>query len=72
LKFGVTCSISPRNWIIILWRFGRPNLLALNKPLSSVCLQITFRISFSQYPLILDKRLLGDTFWGNLAPTGYS
>jgi hypothetical protein len=48
LKLRVTWSVSLIHWCAILRCAWKPNWLQFNKFLSSVCLWIVFKISFSK------------------------
>jgi hypothetical protein len=65
LKFKVTWPLSLLHLSVIIWRAGNPNWLALSRPLSSMCLWIIIRITFSNSYSLVDKGLIGRKFWGN-------
>jgi hypothetical protein len=49
-----------------LWRARKPNWLAFSRPLSSICFWRSFRITFSNSFPVVERRLIGAKFWGNL------
>jgi hypothetical protein len=68
LKFKVTWSVSLMHWSVVLWRERKQNWLALSRSLSSRCLWTIFRITFANSLPVVDNRLIGRKFWGNLGP----
>jgi hypothetical protein len=68
LKLKVTWSVSLRHCSVVLWRTRKPNWLALSRPLSSICFWRVFRITFSNSLPVVDRRVIGHKFWGNLGP----
>jgi hypothetical protein len=65
LKLRATWSVSLMHCSIVLWRAWKSNWLALSRPLSSICLWRTFRITFWNRLPVVDRRLIGRKFWGN-------
>jgi hypothetical protein len=65
-KFRVTWSASLIHWSVVVWCATKPNRLAFSKFLSSVCFWIFLKISFSDSLPVMDKRLIGRKFGGNL------
>jgi hypothetical protein len=66
LKLRVTWSVNFMHCSVVLWCARNPNWLALSKFFFSVCLKIIFRITFSKSLLVVDNRLIGRRFSGNL------
>jgi hypothetical protein len=64
LKFRVTWSVNPIHWSVVLWSARKPNWRAFSKFLSSVCLWIVLKISFSKGVPVVDKRMIRRKFWG--------
>jgi hypothetical protein len=66
LKLNVMWFVSLIHLSVVLWRARKPNWHPLSRPLSSICLWTIFRIRFLNSLPVVDKRLIGLIFWGNL------
>jgi hypothetical protein len=66
LKLRVTWSLRLIHCSVMLLCVRKPNWLALNRPLFAICLHTIFRITFSNNLPVMDRRLIGHRFGGNL------
>jgi hypothetical protein len=66
LKLRVTWSFSLIHCKVMLWHAQNPNWPAFIRPFSPLCLWTIFRIAFSSSLPVVDKRLIGRKFGGNL------
>jgi hypothetical protein len=65
LKMRVTWSVSLIHCSDVLWCARKPNWLALNRLLSSMCFWIILRKTFLNDLPVVERRLIGRKFWGN-------
>jgi hypothetical protein len=66
LKFRATCFPSFIHWTVVQWSVRKTNWLAFTKFFSSVCFWIILKTNFWNTFSIMDKRLIGHKFGGNL------
>jgi hypothetical protein len=66
LKFNMTLPVGLIHWSAVLVRAWKPNWFALGWSLSSMCIRIIFRITFSNSLPVVNRRLIVRKLYGNL------
>jgi hypothetical protein len=66
LKLRVTWSVSLIHCSVVLWRTRNPKWLALSRPFTSMCRFRNCKIIFWKSFPVVERRLIGRKFWGNL------